>query len=62
MSDAKKGEKNPMFGQNISEETITKISPSPHLGGVGGVWDALKGQPRAEGALRRKALSTNRSY
>jgi len=27
MSDAKKGEKNPMFGQNLSEDTITKISP-----------------------------------
>ena len=28
MSDAKKGEKNPMFGQNHTEESKNKISPA----------------------------------
>ena len=38
MSDAKKGENNPMFGQNHTEETKTIMS------------EANKGKPRPEGS------------
>jgi group I intron endonuclease len=38
MSDAKKGENNPMFGKNLSEETRTKISESK------------KGKPKPKGS------------
>ena len=42
MSDAKKGENHPMYGQNHSDETKKNYVTFPPFGGVGGVWDAAK--------------------
>ena len=51
-----------MSGRKHSDETTKIMSPSPHLGGQGGVWDAAKkidhsgrfkpGQQRPEGSGR----------
>ena len=49
MSDAKKGENNPMFGKNPSEETRRKISES------------RKGQPKSD-ETRRKISENNCRY
>ena len=50
LSDVNKEENNPMYGKNHTEETKIIMS------------EIKKAKPRAEGVLRRKSLSTNRSY
>jgi len=57
MSDTKKGEKNPMFGQNHTEKTKQKISDAikgyNHSDETRQIMsDAKKGKPRPEGARR----------